>query len=153
MLAHEADSLVGHHRVVDAQDYIALLQTHLGGRHVLIGLVNHDTIQLLVLADEGADAGILAREHHPEILRLVLSIILRIRVQVPQHRRDAPADGLLRIQRVHVQQLQVLIQLVEDVQMLGHFEIVVFTLLCLSRERQARQQQQQRDISSHVSLY
>ena len=153
MFAHVADSLISHHRVVNAQYHISLLQSHLGCRHAGIRLIDHDTVQLLVLADKGADAGILASEHHPQVLCLILGIVFCIRVQTPEHSVDARADGLLRVQRVNVKQFQVLIQLVEDVQMLGHLEVMILTLLSLSGERQARQQQHQCDISFHILLF
>ena len=47
--AHITHVLVGHRRIVDAQDDVALVQSHLGSRHTLIGLVDHGMLQACVI--------------------------------------------------------------------------------------------------------
>ena len=105
-----------------------------------------------MLADEGADTGILACEHHPKVLRVLLCIVLRIGVQAPEHGVDARADGFFRADRVHIEQLQVLVQLIEDVEMLGHLKVVVTVLLSLRRKRQSQEHKQRCDISFHITF-
>ena len=135
VLTDVAHRLVGHHRVVDTQDDIALLQSHLGSRHIGIRLVNDDTLQLLVLSYQRADARILTRQHHPQVLGLVLRIVLRIGIQAAEHRIDTRPDGLLGTQRIHIQQFKVLINLIEDVKMLAHLEVMILVLLSLCCKR------------------
>ena len=153
MLTDVAYGLVGHHRVVDTQDHIALLQSGLGGRHVGIGLVNHHAVQFLVLADQRTNTRIFSCEHHSQVLRLVLCIVLRIRIQTAQHRVDTRANGLLRVQRIHIEQFQVLIHLIEDVKVLTHLEVMVLILLGRSRQRHDEHQQKWYNTSSHYFFF
>ena len=125
--------LIRHHRIVNTQDHIALLQSDFRCGHIGIGLVDDDTIQFLVLTDQRTDTGILTREHQPQILCLVLGVIFRIGIQTPQHGIDTRANRSLGIERIHIEQFQVLIYLVEDVEMLAHLKVMVTVLLCLRR--------------------
>ena len=89
-----------------------------------------------MFADQGTNAGILTREHHPQILRLVLRIVLRIGIQLPQHRIDARADHILRIQRVDIEQVEVLIYIIKYIKVLSHLEVMVFLSLRHTKGRQ-----------------
>ena len=97
MAAYITDRLVGHQRVVDTQDNVSFLQSDEGRRHILIRLIDDNTVQFLVLTDKGTDTGIFARKHHPQVFRLILRIIFRIRVKTAQHCIDTRADDILRI--------------------------------------------------------
>ena len=103
MTAHKSHFLIRHQRIVDAQDDISFLQTSLSSRHIGIRLVYYHTIQFLMLADQGADSGILTCQHHPQVLCLILCIILSIRIQLTQHGVDARTDHILRIQRIDIE--------------------------------------------------
>ena len=152
MITHIAHLLIRHHRVVDAQNHVTLLQPSLSCRHISIGFINHHAIQFLVLSDKSADTGILTREHHSQVLRLVLSIIFRIRIQPAKHSRDTRTDGFLRVQGVHIEQFQVLIHVIKDIEMLRHLKVVVVRFLSLCRHRNNHHHQNGYDMSSHNFL-
>ena len=130
MIAHIAHSLVVHQRIIYADNHITLLQTSLSGRHIGIRLIYYHTIQLLMFTDKGSNTRILSRQHHPQVLRFVLCIIFCIGIQTPKHCIDARADSLLRIQRINIQQFEVLVQLIENIKMLAHLEVMILTFLC-----------------------
>ena len=121
--------LVRHHRVVDAQDDVALLQPGFRRRTALIRLVDDHPAQFHVLAYHGTDAHILAREHVLQAFHLLLGIILRIRVERAEHSLDAVAYHLVGIQRVHVDHVEIAVDVVEHLDVLRHLEIMVFVLL------------------------
>ena len=84
-----------------------------------------------MIAHNSSYAGILSRQHHLQVLGLVLGIILGVRVKALQHCRDTIADNLLGIEGVNVHQVEVLVYIIKYVQVLTHLKIVVF--LSLSR--------------------
>ena len=137
MVAHIAHRLCRHHGVVNTQNDISLLQASLSSRHIGIGLVDYYTIQLLVLPNKGSNTCILTSKHHPQVLCLILSIILCIGVQAPEHGCDTYANGLLRFQGIHIQQFQILVYIIEDIEMFGHLKVVVTSFLSPCRQRQA----------------
>ena len=146
MTADVAHIFVSHDRVINAQDDVALLQPHLSGRHVLVRLVDNDPLQFLVVANQCSDTGILASEHHLEVLSFAFRIIFGIGVQRAEHGLDARTYDLVGIQGVDVNHVQILVELVEDVQVLGYVEVVVL----LGTDKQREEQQEQGDkISFH----
>ena len=102
-----------------------------------------------MVAYEGTDAGILTSDHHLQVLRLALWIIFCIGIQRTEHGFDARGDDLVGIQRVYIEQVEVLVQLVENIQVLGNLEIVV--LLCERHHRRGNGEQQEAE-SSHIYL-
>ena len=102
-----------------------------------------------MLANQCTDTRILTREHHPQVLCLVLRIILCIRIQTTEHRIDTCSDRLLGVQRIHIQEFEVLIHLIEDIQMLAHLEVMILALLCRGRHCHQAEHQQRYDISFH----
>ena len=102
MTAHVAHILRCHHRVVDAQYHVALLQSSLSGRHILVGLVDNHTIQLLVLAHDSTYTRVLTCQHLSQVLGILLRIVFGIGVQTAQHGVDGCAHGCLWVQRVNV---------------------------------------------------
>ena len=127
--AHLRDVLRGHVIAVDAQDDIPLLQSGLGSRHTGVGFVDDDALEFLVEPDDGSDTGILARDHHFQVFGLFLGIIGSVGVETAQHPLDAVADDLTGIERVDIHQVETLVELVEDIQVLSHLQIMVFFLL------------------------
>ena len=146
MTADIAHVLVGHDRVVNAQNDVALLQPHLSGRHMLVRLVDNNPLQLLVVANQRTNAGILARKHHLKVLSFAFRIILSIGVQRAEHSLDACTYDFVGVQGVDIDHIQILVELVEDVQVLGYIEVVV--LLGTDKQRE-EQQKQGGEISFH----
>ena len=131
MTAHVAHLLVGHQRIIDLQNNVTLLQTHLRSRHALVRLVYYHTLELLVVSHQRTDTRILSCQHLLQLLLSLLRIILRVGVERPQHGVDARAHYLVGIQRVHIHQVQVLIQRIENLEVLGHLQIMIFHVLSL----------------------
>lgn len=128
VLAHIAVVLLGHVLTIDGKDDVALLQARLCRRLILVRLVDAHPSELIVVADERADTRILTHEHHLHVTALVLRIVLRVRVKAPEHGIDAIAHGLIGIERVDIQHVEVLVDRIEDLQVLGHIEVVVIRL-------------------------
>ena len=141
--------LACHHRVVDAQYHVALLQTCLLSRCTGIGLVDDRCLLYQMVADECADAAVLARDKCLQVF--LLRIVLRVGIQRTQHRLNTRAYHLVGIKRVNIHQVQVLIQLVEDIQVFGYLQIVVLRLLGRRHER-SQSQKQQCNMFSHFSF-
>ena len=139
MTADVAHVLVGHDRVINTQNDVALLQPHLSGRHVLVRLVDNNPFQLLMVANQRTNAGILACEHHLEVLSFAFRIIFGIGVQRAEHSLDARTYDFVGVQGVDIDHIQILIELVEDVQVLGYVEVVV--LLGTDKQREEQQKQ------------
>ena len=129
MLTHVIHVLVGHRRVVDTQDDITLLQSHLCSGHTLVWLVNHHSLEFLMISHDSSYTRIFSREHHLEVLGLVLRIILGVGVETPQHGIDTIADNLLGIEGIDIHQVEVLVYIIKYVQVLCHLKIVVFLFL------------------------
>ena len=128
--ADVADVAVCHHRVVDAQNDIALLESRFSGRHTLVRLIDDNALQFAVVAYDGTDTGIFTGNHHLQVLRLALRVVFRVRIQRLQHGLDACADDLVGVQRVYVEQVEVLVHLIEDVQVFGHLKMMVLGSTC-----------------------
>ena len=129
MAANVAHLFFGHHRVVYAYYHIALFQSGLGGGHVLVGLVDNNAVQLLMLAHHCTYAGVLAGKHLSQILGLILRVVFGIGVKTAQHGVYGRAHSLLWVQRVYVQQIQILIHVVQNIKLLGHFKVMVALFL------------------------
>ncbi len=125
-----ADVLVRHHRIVNLQNDITLLQAYLRRRHPLIRFLNDYPLQLLMIAHQRSDTGILTRQHLLQLLLFLLRIILRIRVQRLQHSIDTHLHHLIGIKGIDIHHVQILIKGIEDIQVLRHLQIVILTLLC-----------------------
>ena len=82
-----------------------------------------------MISHDGTDTGIFTREHHLEVLGLVLRIILGVGVETPQHGIDTIADNLLGIEGIDIHQVEVLVYIIKYVQVLAHLKIVVFLFL------------------------
>ena len=114
------------------------MQLHQGcfrRRTALIRLVDHHPAQFHVLAYHGTDAHILAREHVLQAFHLLLGIILRIRVERAEHSLDAVAYHLVGIQRVHVNHVEIAVDVVEHLDVLRYLEIMVLVLLSVHDAR------------------
>ena len=130
MTADEAHGLVCHYGIINLQDDVALLQPRFLGRHALVRLFDDDALQSLVVAYQCSDTGILACQHGLQLLLLLLGVVLRVGVQRLQHGVDTCCHHLVSIQRIDVHEVQVLVQGIEDVQVLGHLQIMVLDVLC-----------------------
>ena len=116
---------LGHVFTVDAEDDVALLQSHIRGRHILIGLIDAHATKLEVIANQRADAGILACEHHLHVLALVLGIVFGVGVERVEHGIDAVAHHLISVECVDIHHVEVTVDGVEHFEVLRHLEVVV----------------------------
>lgn len=87
---------------VDGDDLVADLEPGLVGRGVLIGLCNAHVV--LLLADERADAAVLARREELEILHPLLGNVLRIGVEVLDHAAGGPLHQVVGVDLVDILQ-------------------------------------------------
>jgi hypothetical protein len=123
-------SRLGHVLTVNAEDDVALLQSHFRCRHILIGLIDAHASEFEVVADQRADTGILAREHHLHVLALVLGIVFGIGIQRVEHGVDAIAHHLVSVECVDIHHVEVAVDGVEHLKVLCHLEVVVSVGLC-----------------------
>ena len=79
-----------------------------------------------------------------ELLRLVLSIVLRIRVKLIEHIEQRVVDIFLRTQCVHIISVQFLIKGIEDVEILRNLKIMVGIALrrAFNREDKGKKKKQ-----------
>ena len=138
-VAHIAVVPAFHRLVVDGQYHIALLQARFGGWHVGVWLFNHHVFPGEVVAYERADAGIFARHHHLEVAFLLGRIVLRIGVERAEHGVDSRADGHFRVERIYIEQVQLLVDGIENIQVFHHLEAMVVLLLGCDGQGQDKQ--------------
>ena len=143
---HLADLLVvlpGQVLSVDGHQDVARLQSGLGSRHAFVGLADHGALQLRVPGDDGTDAAIRVLEHLLQLALVVLGVIGRIGVERVEHGIDALADGLVGIDGIDIEHVQLLHNRAEDVDVLGQPEAAVVTVLEAHECRAGHHQQQQ----------
>ena len=133
MIAHISHVLIGHIFIVDAEDDVSLLQSHFGSRHILVWFADADTLQLEVVAHHGTHTGIFTGEHILQFVDFLLWIVSGIRVQTTQHSLDTIAHHLFGIERIHVHEVQILVDGVEYIHILRRLEIMISIYLCKSR--------------------
>lgn len=90
----------------------------------------HTRPRLEVIANQRADAGILACEHHLHVLALVLRIVFGIGVKRVEHGIDAVAHHLISVERVDIHHVEVAVDGVEHFKVLRYLEVVVSVCLC-----------------------
>ena len=137
MAADERCILVRHHRVIDLQDNVALAQSGFLGRHTHVRFLYHHLLQPLVVAYQCTDSGILARQHGLQLLLLLLRIVLRVAIQRPQHGINTRRYHLVGVERVDIHQVEVLVQGIENLQILGNFQVMVLHILLGTRRLHA----------------
>ena len=143
---HLADLLVvlpGQVLSVNGHQDVARLQSGLGSRHAFVGLADHGALQLRVPGDDGTDAAIRVLEHLLQLALVVLGVIGRIGVERVEHGIDALADGLVGIDGIDIEHVQLLHNRAEDVDVLGQPEAAVVTVLEAHECRAGHHQQQQ----------
>ncbi len=122
-LAH----LIGVHALgiapVHVQDQVAGLDAVGHRRVALVGFAHHHPVVLL--ADHGPDAAVLPGGHDAVILHVALGDVLGVGVEAFEHRVDPRIDQLAGVDIVHVIDVDVLVELIEDLQVLAHLEVVV----------------------------
>ena len=123
---------------VDAENDVALAHAGIGRRLVFIGLFHHAAVVLLVVTDNGPDTGILARGHCLQLTGVLLVVVFSIGVEPLEHVVDGIAHTLLGIERIDIIEVKRLVDFIENVELLRHFEIVIL----LRRKRQGQQQAQ-----------
>ena len=118
---HLRSSLALQVLVINLQQHIAHLQAHLSGRHVRVRFVDDDS-RVFPHADDGADAAILTCGHHLQLVHVLLWIIHCVGIEFLQHGLNTCANHLVRLQRIYVEEIQHAVDVVEDVEALGHIK-------------------------------
>ena len=75
-------------------------------------------------SDDGADAGKLSGGHHLEFLVFAFGVVDGVGVERAQHRVDGRAHHLVGVERVYIHQVEIAVNLVEHLHVLGHVEVV-----------------------------
>ena len=102
MFAHVFCVFPPHVQIVDAEYYVALLQSCQVGRHSFVRLVNHGSLQSLVPSYNRTNTGILACDHEFEVFGFFLRIVFGVRVETVEHGLNAVANHLLWVERVDI---------------------------------------------------
>ena len=118
MGAYITGVLVCHRCIVDAQYYVALLQSGFRSRTAFVRLINDNSAKLHVLTYHSSYTDILSGHHLLELVHLALRIILSVWVERVQHPPYTCADDLVGIQRVYIYHIEVTIDIVEDLDIL-----------------------------------
>ena len=129
MVANVRLVFLGHVFVVDGQDDVALFQSHFGSGHVLVGLFYDDAFKLTVVFDDGTDTSVFTRNHEFKVFHLVFGIVHGVRVQGFKHGIDARSHRLVSVKRVYIHHIEVFVDSVKNVKVLGHVEVVVSIVL------------------------
>ena len=129
MVGHIGCCLALHRLAVDAEYGVALLQSCLGGWHSGVRLIDYHPLACETVADDGANAGILARHHLFILACLILGKILGVGVERVQHGAYGCAHRLVGIERVDIHEVEVAVYGVEHFEILCHLEIVVARVL------------------------
>ena len=82
------------------------------------------------VADDGADASILASHHSLVFANLVLGIVFGIGVERAEHSPYGSTHSLVGIERVNVHKVEVAVDGVEHVEVLCHLKVVLAGILC-----------------------
>ena len=122
-----------HRGVVDAHDDVALAQSRLGRRRVLIRLVDDHRLAHQVVADDGSDAAVASRQHQVELLGVVGGVVHRVGVEGVEHGPQAVAHHLVGVERIDIHHVEVFIDRVEHLQILRHVEVVTIVVLGVAR--------------------
>ena len=125
-------------RVVNLLQHVAYLQSHHGSRHVGVGFSDNHR-RVLSHTDNRAHTAILSRGHHLQFAHVLLGIVFRVRVKTVQHGINAHPHQFVRIERIYVHDVQVAIERVEHIQVLGYRKRMVVLFLLLSRSGQYHQ--------------
>ena len=138
MLPHILNTLAHHGRIINAQDDVTLAQSCFLGRCIPHRLINHRGLLLHVITNQRTYTPVLSREERFQLTGL--RVIHRIRIQTLQHGFDARSHHLIRIQRIHIQHIQVAVEGVEDLQILHHLEVMILLVLSLYRHSHHQQE-------------
>ena len=130
MVAHVRRSLTLHALAVDAQYLIASLESVTCGRHTLIRLIYINVVAAGILTDDGTYSGILAGGDHLKVHHVILRIILGIRIYAAEHSLNSLLNGLLGVDGIYIETVQLAYYLMEDLQVTGNLKVVVIGLLC-----------------------
>ena len=125
-------------RVVNLLEHVAHFQSHHSSRHVGVGFSNDDG-RVLPHTDNRTHTAILSRGHHLQFAHVLLGIVFRVRVKTVQHGINAHLHQFVRIEGIHIHDVQVAIERIEHVEVLCHRKRVVALFLFLSRSRQHEQ--------------
>src|SRR5690606_39863039 len=108
---------------VHFQDAVTGLDAIGHGRIAFVRFAHHHP--LVLLPDHGPDAPVLPGGHDAIVLHIAFGDVLRVGVQACEHGVYAGPDELSGLHIVHIVDVDVLVELVEDLQVLPHLEVVV----------------------------
>ena len=120
---------------VDGKNDVTCLNTcQLAGRP-FVRLADDCPLFFLMIANDAANAGIFTRCHLAKVL-IVFGIIVGERVHLLQHRADAPPYHGICVERIDVEEVELLVDVIEKFEVTAYGRIGVLFLLRCQSERQ-----------------
>ena len=138
-LAHLPVFPLGGRVAVDGHDAVARLEARLGRRAALVGLAYAHARAVVARHDIGPYAAILARRYHHKVVLIFGRDILGVGVDVVEHAVDGRRYGLLGIERVDIEGVQLLVDRVEYIQVAYHCSVIALLLRLARDGRRSRQ--------------
>ena len=88
-----------------------------------------------MIANDAANAGIFARCHLAKVL-VVIGEVVGEGVHLLQHRADAPANDGICVERIDVEEVELLVDVIEEFKVSADCRIGILFLLCCQSKRQ-----------------